>query len=121
MLEQTGFIVNIEGGIGMKRLYCVMLACLLFFGGVPAVMAGTVQMGHASTSMSITVSNGPNGPVVIAGGPTSGPGAPAISQEQALAIARGIFPEISNMDVKLPPKLLIFFIVQNIDVLNFMI
>ncbi len=109
----------------MKRLYCVMLACLLFFGGVPAVMAGTVQMGHASTSMSITVSNGPNGPVVVAGGsasPTSSdPGAPAISQEQALAIARGIFPEISNMDVKLPPKLLIFFIVQNIDVLNFMI
>ncbi len=97
----------------MKRLLSVMLAFLMFFGGLPAAMAETVQtatpvMVNGSGGMFYTSSGSVGGGMTVAGGPSSpvsGSAAPAISQEQALAIAEGIFPDIGslNVDAQLVP------------------
>ncbi len=87
----------------MKRLFSVVLACLLLFAGVPAATAGTVQTVQTVSSGSVPVivsSN--NGGVFVAGGPSlpaSSGSAATISQQQALAIAQGICPDIAKMSV----------------------
>lgn len=71
----------------MKRLFSVVLVFLMLFGGVPAGMAGAIQMGTSSVSVSTP------------GGVSGSAGAATISREQAIAIAKGIFPEIGSMNV----------------------
>ena len=78
----------------MKKILCLALTCLLLFAGVPAVMAETVQMGQGSASfghVSVTT--------VPVGG-SSAATAATISQQQALAIAEGIYPDLAKVNVE---------------------
>ncbi len=79
----------------MKRFFSAVLVFLMFFGGAPAGMAEALQMARASSGTEIIrVST----PVFVTGGVSGSAGAAAISREQAIAIAKGIFPEIGSMN-----------------------
>lgn len=89
----------------MKRFFAVIVASLILFSSIPASMVGTAQ---AATPVMVNgsggvfyASSGSVGGGIVASGPSSlTSGSPAtISQQQALAITEGIFPDIGSVDV----------------------
>ncbi len=83
----------------MKKVLLAILTALLVFGGIPGIagaqtipIAAGSGVGYASGGATVTVAGGPSAP-------TSGGSGATISQQQALAIAEGIFPDLAKENV----------------------